>query len=106
MRLYLGTHVLGALWSIIAKHQRGNPVLEDKDPACRQTAKRRGAWSVAAGETKPQESAGGENSSRDSAKPTGVKSERNRQYDTNECLGCGMKDHKERDCTHTLRLDL
>ena len=35
MRLDLKTHSLGALLSVIAKQQRGQPVLEDKDPACR-----------------------------------------------------------------------
>ena len=54
MRLDLKTLSLGALLSIIAEQQRGQPVLEDKDPACRLTAKRRGTWSVAAGDTKPR----------------------------------------------------
>ena len=35
MRLDLETHSLGALLSIIAKQQQGEPVPEDKDPACR-----------------------------------------------------------------------
>ena len=58
---------------------------------------------MAAGATEPQGSAGSENSLRNSAKPIGVKSERNRQYDNNERLGCGMNDHKQRDYTENLR---
>ena len=46
----------------------------------------------------PQGSAADEHDSRESSKPAGVRTERNRRYDNNECYMCGKQGHKERDC--------
>ena len=51
------THDHGALFSMIAKQQRGQVVNEANDAARRQAAKRRDARSVTASDTKPQGSA-------------------------------------------------
>ena len=83
MRFDLVTPDPDALFSIIAKQQRDQAVIEANDAVHRQAAQRRGARSVAAAGTKPQGSAAGEHDSRESAKAAGVKAERNRRYDKN-----------------------
>ena len=57
MRLDVETHHHGALFSMIAKQQRGQVVTEANDAAGLQATKRRDARSVAASDTKPQGSA-------------------------------------------------
>ena len=88
---FLETHDPDALFGIIAKQQRGQAVIEADDAERRQTAKRRDARSVAAARTKPQGNAADEHDSRESAKAAGVKAERNRRYDNNECFICGKQ---------------
>ena len=67
---------------------------EANDAARLQTAKRHDARSVAAAGTKVQGSAAGEHDVSLSAKTAGVKAERNRRYDNNECFVCGKQGHK------------
>ena len=98
MRFDLVTHAPDALFSIIAKQQRDQAVIEANDAVRRQTAKRRDARSVAFAGTKPQGSTADGHESRESAKAAGVKAERNRRYDNKECFVCGKQSHKQRDC--------
>ena len=53
---------------------------------------------MAAAGTKPQGSAADEHDSRESTKVAGVKAERNRRYDSNECFVCDKQGHKQWDC--------
>ena len=89
MRFDLVTHGPDALFNIIAKQQRDQAVIEANDAERRQTAKRRDARSMAAAGTKPHGSAADEHDSRENTKAAGVKAERNRRYDKNECFVCG-----------------
>ena len=57
MQFDVETHDHGALFSMIAKQQRGQVETEANGAARRQVAKRRDARSVAAPDTKPQGSA-------------------------------------------------
>ena len=98
MRFDRVTHDPDALFSIIAKQQWDQAVLEANDAVRRQTAKRRDARSVAVEGTKPQGSTADGHDSRESAKAAGVKAERNRRYDNNECVVYGKQGHKQRDC--------
>ena len=98
MRFDLVTPYLDEFFSVIAKQQRDQAVIEASDPVCRQTAKRCDARSVAAAGIKPQGSAADEHDSRASAKATGVRAERNRRYVNNECFVCGKQGHKQRYC--------
>ena len=98
MRFDLVTHDHYTLFNIIAKHLRDQAVNEANDAECRQTAKRRDAMSVAAAGTKSQGSTADAHDSREGAKAAGVKAERNRRYDNNECFVCGKQGHKQRDC--------
>ena len=98
MRFDLATHDPDALFNIITKQQRHQAVFEADDAERRQTAKRRDARLVAAAGTKPQGSAPDEHDSRESATAVGVKAERNRRHDNNECFVCGEQGHKQRDC--------
>ena len=75
-----------ALFNIISKQQRDQAVVEANDAERRQTAKRRDARSMAAAGTKPRGSAADGYDSRESAKAAGVRAERNRRYDNNECF--------------------
>ena len=97
MRFDLVTHDPDASFSIIAKQQRDQAVIEANNAERRQTAKRRDARSMAAAGTKPQGSAVDEHDSRENAKAAGVKAERNRRYDNNDCFACGKQGHKQRD---------
>ena len=74
--------------------RRDQAVAEANDAARLQTAKRHDARSVAAAGTKGQGSAAGEHDVSLSAKTAGVKAERNRRYDNNECFVCGKQGHK------------
>ena len=53
---------------------------------------------MAAAGTKLQGSAADEHDSCENAKAAGVKAERNRQYDNNECFVCGRQGRKKWDC--------
>ena len=53
---------------------------------------------MAAAGTKPQENATDEHDLRENTKAPGVKAERNRRYDNNECFVCGKQGHKQWDC--------
>ena len=97
MRFDLVTHDPDALFSIIAKQQRDQAVIEANDAERRQTAKRRIAWLMGAAGTKPQGSVADEHDARENAKAAGVKAERNHQYD-NECFVCSKQGHKQWDC--------
>ena len=85
-RFDLVTHDPDALFSIIAKQQRDQAVIEANDAVRRQTAKRRDARLVAVAQTKPQGSTADGHDSRESAKAAGVKAEWNRRYDNKECF--------------------
>ena len=98
MRFDLVTHDPDALFSIIAKQQRDQAVIEANDAVRRQKAKRRDARSVAVAGTAPQGSTALGHDSRESAKAAGVNAERNRRYDNKECFVCGKQGHKQRDC--------
>ena len=50
---------------------------------------------LAAAGAKPQGSAADEHDLRENAKAAGVKAERNRRYDNNECFVCGKQGHKQ-----------
>ena len=78
------THNAEALFSIIAKQQRDQAVIEANDAERRQTTNRHYARLVAAAGTKPRGSAAGEHHSRESANSAGVKAEQNCRYDNNE----------------------
>ena len=95
MRFDLVTHDPDASFSIIAKQQRDQAVIEANNAERRQTAKRRDARSMAAAGTKPQGSAVDEHDSRENAKAAGVKAERNRRYDNNECFVRGKQGHQQ-----------
>ena len=64
------------------------------DESRRQTATRRDAKSVAAATTKPQGNSADKLDGSQSAKTAGVKAERNRWYENNECFVCGKKGQK------------
>ena len=53
---------------------------------------------MAAAGTKSQGRAVDEHDSRENAKSAGVKAERSRRYDNNECFVIGKQGHKQRDC--------
>ena len=53
---------------------------------------------MAAAGTKPQGRAADEHDLRENAKAAGVKAERNRRYDNNECFVCGRQGHRQYDC--------
>ena len=94
----LATHDPDASFNVIAKQQPDQAVIEANDVDRRPTAKRRDARSMAAAATKPHRSATDEHDSRENAKAAGVKAERNRQYDNNECFQFGKKGHTQWDC--------
>ena len=97
-RFDLVTYDPNALFNIIAKQQRNQVLIEASDAERRQTPKRGGARSMAAAGTAPQESVADEHGSRENTKAAGVKAERNRQYDNNECFVYGKQGHKQWDC--------
>ena len=98
MHFDLVTHDPDALFNKIAKQQRHQDVIEANDAVRQQTGKRRDARSVAVEGTKPHGSTAGGHDSRGSANAAGLKAERNRQYDNNECFVCGKQGHKQWDC--------
>ena len=97
-RFDLVTHDPDALFNIIANQQRDQAVIEANDAERRQIAKRRDSRSMAAAGTKPQGRAVDEHDSRENAKAAGVKAERSRRYDDNECFVCGKQGHKQWNC--------
>ena len=103
MRFDLVTRDPVALFDIIAKQHRGQAVIEVNDAERRLTAKRRNSRSMAAAGTKPQERAVDEHNSRENAKAAGVKAERSRRYDNNECFVCGKHGHEQWDCPQSLQ---
>ena len=88
MRFNLVVHDPDALFNIIDQQRRDQAVIEANDAARRQTATRRDARSVAAAGTKLQGNAGDKHDGSQSAKTAGVKAERNRRYENNECFVC------------------
>ena len=89
MRLYLVTHAPDAFFNIVAKQQRNQAVIEANDAERRQTEQRRDSRSMAAAGTKLQGRAVDEHDSRENVKAAGVKPDRSRRYDNNECFVCG-----------------
>ena len=98
MRFNLVVHDTDALFNIIDQQRRDQGVIEVNDAAHRQTGKRRDATSVAAAGTKLQGNAADKPDEIQSAKTAGVKTERNRRHDNNECFVCGKQVHKQWDC--------
>ena len=80
------------------QQRRGQAVIEANDAARRQTATPRDARSVAAARTKLQGNAADKHDGSQSAKAAGVKTERNRRYENNECFVCGEQGHKQWGC--------
>ena len=97
MRFNFVVHDPDALFNIIDQQRRDQAVIEANDAARRQTAKRRDARPVAAVETKLQCNAADKHNASQSAKTVGVKAERNRRYDNNECFVSGKQGHKQWD---------
>ena len=98
MRFNLVVHDPDALFNIIDQQRRDQAVIEANDAARRQTATWRDARSVAAAGTKLQGNAADNSDGSESAKTAGVKAERNRRYENNECFVCGKQGHKQWDC--------
>ena len=98
VRFDLGMHEPDALFNIIAKQQRDQAVIEANDAERRQTANRRDSRSMATAGTKPQGRAVDEHDSCENAKAAGVKVDRSRRYDNNDCFVCGKQGHKQWDC--------
>ena len=98
MRFNLVVHDPDSLFNIIDQKRRGQAVIEDNDAARRQTATRRDARSVAVAGTKLQGDAADKHDGSQSAKTAGVKAERNRRYENNECFVCGKQGHKQWNC--------
>ena len=80
--------------STLLPSSRDQAVIEANGAECWQTAKRRDGRSMAAAGTKLQGSAADEHDSREKVKVAGVKSERNRRYDNNDCFVCGKQGRK------------
>ena len=98
MRFNLVAHDPDALFNIIDQQRRDQAVIEATDAARRQKGTRREARSVAAAGTKLQGNAADKPDGSQSAKTAGVKAERNRRYENNECFVCGKQGHKQWDC--------
>ena len=94
MRFNLVVHDSDALFNIIDQQRRDQAVIGANDAA----ATRRDARSVAAAGTKLQGNAADKPDGSQSAKTAGVKAERNRRYENNECFVCGKQGHKRWDC--------
>ena len=101
MRFNLVVHDPDALFNIIDQQRRDQAVIEANDAARWQTPQRWDSKSVAAAETNLQGNAAGKHYASQSAKTDGVKTERNRRYDNNECFVCGKKGHKQWDCSQS-----
>ena len=91
-------HDPDALFNIIDQQRRDQAVIEANDAARRQRTTRRDARSVAAAGIKLQGSAADKPDGSQSAKTAGVKAERNRRYEKNDCFVCGTQSHKQWDC--------
>ena len=98
MRFNLVVHDPDALFNIIDQQRRDQAVIEANDAARRQRATQRDAGSVAAAETKLQGNDADKHDGSQRAKTAGVKAERNRRYENNECFVCGEQGHKQWDC--------
>ena len=91
-------HDPDALLNIIHQQRPDQAMIEANDTARRQTATWRDARSVAAAGTKLQGNAADRHDGSQSAKTAGVKAERNRRYENNECFVCGKQGHKQWNC--------
>ena len=98
MRFNLVVHELDALFIIIDQQRRDQDVIEANDAERRQTPTRRGVRSVVAAGTKLQGNAADKHGGSKSAKTAGVKADKNRGYENNECFACGKQGHKQWDC--------
>ena len=98
MKFNLVMHDPDALFNIIDQQRRDQTVIEANDAARRQRATHRDARSVAAAGTKLQGNAADKQGGSQSAKTAGVKAERNRRYENNECFVCGKQGHKQWVC--------
>ena len=76
---------------------------EANDAICRQTSKGRDGRPVDVAGIKPQRSTADEHDARDNAKAAGVKSERIRRHNDNECFACGTQEDKQWDCPQSQR---
>ena len=97
MRFNLVVHDPNALFITINQQRREQAVIEANDAARRQTTPRRDARSVAAAGIKLQGNAADKHDGSQSAKTAGVKAERNRRYENNECFVCIKQGHKQWD---------
>ena len=97
MRFNHLVHDPDALFNIIDQQRRDQAVIEANDAARRQTATRRDARSVAAAGTKLQGNAADKPNGSQSANTAGVKAERNRRFENNECFVCGKQGRKQWD---------
>ena len=98
MRFNLVVHDPDALFNIIDQQRRDQAVIEANDAARRRTGTQRNAISMAAAGTKLEGNAADDHDASQSAKTAGVKAERNRRYDNNECFVCGKQGHNKWDC--------
>ena len=98
MRFDLVTHDPATLFRIIAKQQWDQAVVQATDAVRQQTAKRRDARLVVVAGTKSEGHTCDGHNSRQSAKPNGVKAERNRRYGNKEWGVCDKQGHKRKDC--------
>ena len=89
MRFNLVVHDPDTLFNFIDQQRRDQAVIKDNDSARRQRATQRDARSVGAAGTKLQVNAGDKHDGSPRAKTAGVKAERNRRYENNECFVCG-----------------
>ena len=94
MTFNLVVHDPDAPFNIMERQRRDQAGIEANDAARRQTATRRDARSVAVAGTKLQGDAADKHDGSQSAKTAGVKAERNRRYENNECFVCGKQGHK------------
>ena len=92
------------MFSIVAKQQRDQPLVEANDVVRRHTEKRRDARSFAVAGVKPQGSTADGHDSRESAWAAGVKTERNRRYDNNGCFVRGSRDTRRGNAPNASRV--
>ena len=101
MRFDLVTHDPGALSNGIAKQQRDQAVIEANGAARRQTAKWRDSRSrLLRGPSRREVLLTSTTHARMPRLP-GVKAERNRRYDNNECFVCSKQGHKQWNCSQS-----
>ena len=91
-------HDTEALFDVIDQRRQNQAVIGAKDAARWKTAKRRDARPVVAAETNLHGMAAAKHDARWRAKTAGVKTERNRWYNSNECFRCGKQGHKHPVC--------